>query len=398
MESDVRIEGGTLGPYIQISIASIMFILILPFINWKKFKFLKNKWVYVVIIMSVVSLINPYNVATFSTLVFLYFFIIHILLFEAFYNIMDRSQIIKGIFDGLILLCIIQFILAICFPVFQISTVTKIFHESAEIGATRYGQRDGAVGMFSHPGSLALFILIASSFFMSCSLNLFNRKKSNFILVINSITLILTYSRTAYLVYVSTLFIIYYIYKNPQNNLFSFRNIFKVILPITGILIWVIYFSPLNNYFLNSNIEDMAETRMIYYYISYQAFLKSPALGVGFNAHRDFLTHNISLINSATLDPFISENPIHNIHLILLVEVGLIGFILWIFFLIYNITKSKYDLATNKNKLLSLSVIGIILAISFYGLTGWAPFSITILPFLLIFIYFSIRFRDLLAN
>lgn len=385
--------GGTLGPDIRITVALILTVLISPFIKIRKNVDNKSYWVKTVGFFILIALLNPFNHSFIPTLAFIIFFLTHIILFELFYSFLNKDELIKAIFDAFFMLCMMQFPLAVCFPFLGMKSVTLPFQDAAERLATRDGQRDGAVGIFIHPGYLALFMVMTSAFFLACYLSRYKRNTSLFILIINTLTLILTYSRTAYLVHVFDLFAVYFIFKNAKSKLFSIVNLFRFVLPISIIITWVIFFSPLSDNFLNSNVDSMAESRLIFYYMAFEIFKFSPFIGVGLNTHRDFLISHGYIIRSLTKDPFYFNNPIHNVHLIVLVENGIIGFICWLVFLFRSFFRAKNDVADNKNIILSLTLIGVIIGYAAYGMTGWAPFSATMLPFLLFFAFFTIRYR-----
>ncbi len=387
--------GGTLGPDVRITVAIILLFIVLPYFKSKFDSFKKNKWVNVIYLLCAISFINPYNISYISTLTFVVFFVSHIFLFEFFYSFLNKEQLIKGIYDALFMLCIIQFPLAICFPLLGIHSVTVPFQDDAELLATRHGQRDGAVGTFQHPGFLSFFVLIASCFFLACYLKKYNKLPSLGIIVLNTFTLILTYSRTAYLVYIFDLSAVYFFYKNAAKPILSLLNIIRFILPVSLIILWVIFYSPLSDNFLDSNIDEMADVRLVFFAIALDAFKISPIIGVGLNAHRDFIRHHSSLVTALSYDPFFFNNPIHNVHLVVLVETGLIGFILWIIFLLTSVFKAKNDIANKKNEILSLSHIGVIIAVVAYGMTGWAPFSLTMLPIIFFFTFFTIKYRGI---
>ena len=388
--------GGTLGPDVRITVALILLILVVLFFRKKEFSFKKNRWIIFIYFFIVLSFLNPFNHSPVPTLAFVVFFLSHILLFEFFYGFLTRDQVIKGIYDGLLTLCLIQFPLAICFPLLGMQSVTIPFQDTGEEGALRNGaglERAGAVGIFPHPGVLSLFTLIASCFFLACYLKKHNKTTSLLILFLNTCTLILTYSRTAYLVYLFDMAAVYFFYKNAHKPILSLLNLVRFVLPVGLALIWVIFYSPLSNTFLDSNIDAMADVRLIFYAIAFDASQRSPIIGVGINTHRDFLLHNSTLITSLSYNPFFFQNPIHNIHLIVLVELGVIGLVFWIAFLFTSIFKAKTDIANKNNEILSLSHIGVIIAIIFYGMTGWAPFSLTILPIFLFFTFFTVKYR-----
>ncbi len=386
---------GTVQPIYIISIAILMIFAVLPYAKRRFFNysFKLNNWINIFILMLILSFLNPFNTFYTGTWVLAIFFLSNILLFKLLGSFLDESDVVNGLFDGLMWLAYAQFFLALCFPILGISAVTKLFHEAAEIWATRLDTRSGAVGFFNHPGRLALFMVISSAFFLSTYLYNFRRKASLICLVLCLLTLFLTYSRTSYLAAIITLSVCFYIDKNAQKNIFSVGNILKFVVPTMLILVYLVAYSPLSSMFLQSDSSDQYDNRMVHFLMAFNIFEASPYIGVGLNAHLSYLSQHLGIVNQITMDDFFAVNPIHNIHLIILSEIGVLGFLLWIGFLFGNILKAKKEIKEGQNEVLSLSLIGLFVAYIIYGLTGWAPFSTAILPLFLFITFFSIKYR-----
>ncbi|WP_426484144.1 O-antigen ligase family protein [Flavobacterium sp. 2] len=395
LQGNLKTFAGTLGTNLNITIP---LLIVLFFFLFSKFK-IKQKvkysiWIKGIFAIYVISLLNPYNTAKFATFVSALFLVSHLIFFIYIFKNLTHREIILALYDGFMIICILQFFLAICFPLLGISQVTTIFHDSAGESATRMGTREGAVGLFVHPGNVALYTTVVSTFFLGCYLRNYKKKKSLIILVLNVITLILTYSRTAYLVFVIDMAIVYYICTNAEKAIFTIRNVIKFILPLSLALIYLVFFSPLSATFLESDANEMLDARMMHWFMGFQIFNTSPLIGVGINGHLEYMFTNFNLFGGKIIDDFFWENPIHNIHLIVLVETGLIGFVFWIFFIFSNISKAKKDIARKRNLILSATQIGTLIGVLLYGITGWAPFSNSILPFLLMVSFFTIQYRN----
>lgn len=387
---------GTLGNKIYFLFPLILSIIFIPFIKYRKVNIYKNKqngWIWGLSLLIVISIFYTSSNSIIGTVVFTNFIFSHIIFFFLIFYSLKKKEVIMGIYEGLFFLCILQFLLALCFPLLKMDFVTTLFQATGEEGAKRMDTRSGAIGVFSHPGNLALFSICTATFFISSYLNNYKKKVSLFLLICCTITLILTYSRTAYLVYAFDLFLLVYIHRNAAKNLFTIANFFKFILPIAFFFIWLILFSPFTDLFLESDANSQIDNRMVHYLMATKLFFESPIFGVGLNSHLEYLSKKFSIINSVTLDSFFSENPIHNIHLLVLAEAGIFGLLMWFYFLISNGFKAKASYAKKENMLLSLTQLGIIVAFCTYGITGWAPFSQSILPLFLFFSFFSIKYR-----
>lgn len=385
---------GTLGVNLDIIVPFLLFLVLFFSPKLKiRSKIEFSIWFKIMLLIILISFLNPFNTSVFGTIIFSSFLLSHFLFFIYIFKTLTKKEIIFGFFDGFFILCVLQFILAICFPLLGIKEVTTLFHSTAGEWATRMDTRVGAVGFFKAPGNLALYTTIASSFFVGCYLNDFKKKISLLVLLINVVTLILTYSRTSYLVFIADIFIVSFIFKNAKIKIFTLSNFFKYIIPMLMVLIYVVFFSPLSDSFLKSDANEMLDARMIHWLMGFQTFISSPLIGVGLNSHLEYMFSHFNLFRGQIIDDFFWENPIHNIHLIVLVETGLLGFIIWFAFIFDNISKSKNNIAHNRNKILSATQIGTIVGISAYGITGWAPFSAGIFPFVLMLSFFAIQFR-----
>lgn len=388
--------GGAIGNTFQILLPMVLSLILIPTYNFKisEITFDKKSWPIIFLILFALSIINPLNDAKGASIILFVFVLSHFIFFKVIGSSLTEDDVIKGTFDGLIILCAIQFILAICFPLLGISAVTGLFYDIAENGSTRSGTRPGAVGTFTYPGNLALFISIASSFLLGSYLTNYRKKTSLIFLLLNGITVFLTYSRTSYITLTFNLLFIYFIFKNVRNNIFSIGNIFKFLIPIIIILGWVIFFSPFSDIFLKSDAEEMYLARLAHFLMAFDIFESSPLIGAGMNAHLEYFASHSVTMNSIDLNnTFLMANPIHNIHLIVLAENGIFGLIFWLSFFIYNINEAKVRIANDSgNKIFQLSLIGLLVSFAIYGITGWAPFSSGILPFFLYFTFFATKY------
>ncbi|MEO5893974.1 MAG: O-antigen ligase family protein [Ferruginibacter sp.] len=390
-------QAGTFGTQAYIYLPLILLVVAWPFFTFNKDLYYgkSNLWMIFVIILIAFSLFNPLTVSNYFVGIFCIFFFSHILFFKFLLKGFNKVELIKGIFDGFMVLCVCQFFLAICWPVLGITSVTTIFHVVGERTATRTGGRPGALGFFVHPGNLALFTIIATAFFQACFLNNNNKRLSAALILLNICTIFLTYSRTSYIVFTLVLLFVYFINKTANKPLFTLKNIFNFVLPAAVISGWIVFLSPLSSLFLKNDSDVQLDNRMIHWNMALKIFPTSPLMGVGINSHLEYFSKNFSLFNSMIIDDeFFWQMPIHNVHLLILVETGLAGLLLWFIFAVSSISSAKKDVANNRNEILSLTHMGLIVAFFLYGITGWAPLSDSILPYLLFFSFFTIKYRN----
>ncbi len=395
---EFKILSGSLGSQMYIFNTFLMFCCFLPLFAFriKLELFSKDvRWIAVTLSLFLLSFANSNNDNINGTFIAFSFFISHILFFSLLFTNVSYNNLIKGITDGFVILGTLNFLLAICFPVLNLKAVTTLFHVTGDIGATRMGShaREGAIGLFSHPGALALYSTISSIFFLFKILKNKGSQVSKLIFLLNLATIILTFSRTTFLVYALVIFLTYYIVKNPRTPIFSLKNVLRIFIPLGLVFLWLIVFSPLSDIFLESDVNAQFDNRTLHWLMAIEGFKQSPIFGVGLNTHLIYFSKHPTVLKNLELTPFFLENPIHNIHLILLVEVGIVGFLLWVWFLVTGISGAKKDISNGINPLLSVTKIGTIIVFIFYGLTGWAPLSLNILPYFLFIIYFASKYR-----
>ncbi|MEO3403540.1 O-antigen ligase family protein [Mucilaginibacter sp. CAU 1740] len=367
-------------------IASVVLLVLQK--NKNLFYLYKNeRWVMWIVILIAISFINPFNVARWGTVAFAIALLSYILFFRLIYNKLNPLQILNGIFGSFLLLCVLNFCLAILYPVLNVSFVTTIFQEGGDMWATRNGTRAGAIGIFVTPANLGLFSVIASGFFFASYLNGFKKKLSLIVLVITGITIILTYSRTSYITLVVILIMLFYIFKNADKPLLSLKSFFLGVLPAAIVLYWLVFLSPFSATFLKTDADDMYQARLDHWTMGMDIFHHSPVIGVGINSHLEFVNRSPEM-SKVIHNEFLTSNPIHNTHLIILCETGIIGFALWLIFIIITLRQAKSNIAQNVNTILSLTQIALITIYIIYGCTDWAPVSHSTFPLFLLFTYF----------
>ncbi|WP_184549759.1 O-antigen ligase family protein [Mucilaginibacter sp. FT3.2] len=268
-----------------------------------------------------------------------------------------------------------------------VTFVTTIFQAGGDLWATRNGTRAGAIGIFVTPANLGLFSVLASGFFYAAYLNGFKKKLSLVMLALAGVTIILTYSRTSYITLVVVLFTLYYIFKNADKPLLSLKSFLLGVLPAMVVLYWLVFLSPFSATFLKTDADDMYQARLDHWAMGLDIFKRSPIIGVGINSHLEFVNRSVDMSKQIHND-FLTSNPIHNTHLIILAETGIIGFAMWVIFLVTSILKAKINVANEVNAIFALTQIGLIMTYIIYGFTDWAPVSHSSFPIFLLFTYF----------
>ena len=149
--------------------------------------------------------------------------------------------------------------------------------------------------------------------------------------------------------------------------------------------------------------------RFVHWYIGWNAFIKNPILGTGLNAHLSFISDNkiIRLLGlKLSENDFYATNPIHNSHLIILCELGLLGGILWIWGFyslikinivsIIELNRNKIKYPTSHESMYAVSqnfAVLILIAYIVYAFIGWATMHYYTFVFVLISVFFSEKSR-----
>jgi len=385
--------GGTFTAKIFVTIPIVIYLALLLRIRIRvmHYSWENEKWVIICGGLLAISLFNPLNHAPISTFSLASLFCTYILCCRVFYRLLSPPQIISGIFAGLAFICITQFILAICFPLLGMKSVTYLFQAAGEEWATRRDSRSGAVGVFLHPGNLGLFLTIATAFLLGCFLNGYKKRLTFVLLVINVLTIFLTYSRSSYVALVIMSCVILFLHHSPGSKVFSLKTVLFGVLPGVFILLGFIFISPLGALFLSDNAAEMLQARVDHWKVALDIFSQSPVIGVGLNAHLEYISSQPLLLSNIH-NEFLTTNPIHNIHLIVLCEMGIIGIVIWILFIVNSVADARRNLAANNNMIFSLAKAGAVISFVIYGITDWAPFSQSVFPLFIILMFYGNKY------
>jgi len=345
------------------------------------------------LLIFILSYFNPANTFPLRTLLLFIRLIVFTGVLVLVSQMFTQKVVFKGIYDGFAGLVLLQFILAIAFPILGIKEVTNIFLEGAMDWAVEArGGRNSAIGIFGHPGNLALFMSVCIVMFYSFFLHNIRKRTSLFLLVLSVFTLFTSFSRSGLISSIISFLIISFVYKKPHRSFFSLKNL--VLLMVGGglLLLFVIVFTPIGEYFHNDDFSQMASARMIHWIAGYEVFIRHPLLGVGLNSHLTFFSEKLPI-----LDGFFARSPIHNIHIIILSEMGIFGFLLWFIFIIKSIRDAQKQLTLSMHReasALNLTLIGALVSYFIYGFFGWAPFANEQLSVLFLIYYFAFNYKS----
>ncbi len=363
-------------------ITPVFFILMQQRMQWK---LLPIPWYVLlgIIIFCAVNIMNPNNMAVSSTIIALAQLLCYIIFLYIICSCVTIESMMRGIYEGLLYTTILQAFLTVCYPILGITQVVDLFREEVSIRAE---QRPGAPGTFNHPNSLGGYMAFVITFFTSCYLMGYYKRKSLILSIVAFFVLIFTFSRTALLATIAAVIVLIVIYKTRHSSIFTIRNIFTIILPLLLGSVALIFLTPIRNSFIGSNMDEMMLARLLHFYCGYEIITEHPFIGVGLNAHLEYIRNTISFgsmfgdVNKIfwRAEEFMFSNPIHNILLICLSEFGIIGTLPVIFFAVRRLLRIKKNIngeGVEAYKILSLFSIGLICCIGIHGMADWAPFS-----------------------
>ncbi|MBR0023110.1 MAG: O-antigen ligase family protein [Muribaculaceae bacterium] len=395
---------GSFGPSFRLESHAIFFFILLIIIaqqhSWK----IRSPRTIVLIVALVYSLyiiFNPFNTVRPSALIALEYFIFYLIFLYLLSQCFELKTIIEGIYAGFSITVMLHFALAILFPVLGIDAAVTIFNSSAMI---RGVERIGTPGTFGHPNTLGAFASYYFIFFFSCVLAKFKTKKSIIFAVLALIVIFLTASRSALVASLIGAIAIVGLYVFRKHKIFSPSTILKGGLPFIAILAVIWFTSPIKTLFTDiENLEEMSYARLMHYYCAGEIISDHPLVGVGLNSHLKYLVDNSALIDLEKTfentdieiwDPetFMFENPIHNIWLILLCELGIIGTIPIFFYIGRFFYKFKKRIAQNDaqyHHIILNTTLGIIVCLIVHGMSDWTPLTQTCLNVSLLFLYLS---------
>lgn len=339
------------------------------------------------------SYLNPANTIQLHTLLLFIRLFLFLGVFVLISQVFKRDIVFKGIFDGFAGLVFLQFVLAIAYPILGIKEVTNLFLDGAMHWAVEgRGGRNSAIGIFGHPGNLALFMTVCIAMFYSCFLHNINKRGALFFLGLSIVTLFLTLSRSGLLAIIISFPIMFIVYRKPDRSVFSLRNILIFVFGSSLLLLLIIALTPIGDYFHDDNFADMGSARMIHWVAGYEVFIRNPLLGVGLNTHLNYFAEQLPI-----LDGFFARSPIHNIHIIILSEMGLLGLLFWFAFIVKSIKSSQRQLTLSPHRevsALNLTLIGVVTNYFIYGFFGWAPFANEQLSIFFLIYFFAYNYKE----
>lgn len=346
------------------------------------------------------AMLNPYNLSRRATLVEVFYMLSFGVFIYLFANSFSVKTVVRGIYMGLAFTVILHMLLAILYPIMGMESAIKLFDSEA---ATRNDDRMGAVGTMGHPNVLGTYVSYYFIFFCACFLTAYRRRESAIYAGMSFIIIVLSASRSALLAAVVALVLIVVCYVYRRYKLLSFQSLLKGIVPL-GLFIALLLYGPLNFLFNDvENLDEMTTSRLMHYYCGYEIFQDHPLVGVGLNSHLIYLGENSSAVMFEQVfdmtdiwqpEEFMFNNPIHNIWIILITELGLIGSLPILAFVFWYAATFKLRTRRSVNRyfnIINISGFGVVCCWLVQGNSDWAPLTPQVLNLSLMFVALSLN-------
>ncbi len=181
-------------------------------------------------------------------------------------------------------------------------------------------------GTFPHPNIFAGYLVFAIFSMMQFFKN--SPKISSFFISIFLLALFLTFSRTGFVAFIVGFSVFSLFVLNKLDKFKLLKRVFFVVIG-AAFLLFILKAFPLFIDRINSVYDLSLQYRIIYLVIGFAIFFHNP-FGVGVGNFTDVM-QNFSLLK---LSPW-EIQPVHNIFVLVLSEVGIIGFMVLVSFLVY---------------------------------------------------------------
>lgn len=346
------------------------------------------------------TILNPYNISRPQTVIAVFYLCSFAVFMYLFTNCFNVRNVVNGIYMGLSMTVVLHLFLAICYPVMGMEFAIKLFDVDA---ATRANDRIGANGTFSHPNVLGTYASYYFMFFAACFLTAYKRRQSAVFAGMSVLVIVLSTSRSSLLAVAVSLVAVVVLYVFRRYRLLSFQSVLKGIIPL-AIIIALLLYGPLSFLFSDlENLDEMATSRLLHYYCGYEIFMDHPLIGVGLNSHLVYLMENGSAVMFEQVfdmtdiwqpEEFMFTNPIHNIWIILIDELGLVGalpIIVSVFYYIFTFKRRTRQSRNRYYNILNITGLGVACCWLVQGNSDWAPLTPQVLNLSLMFVALSLN-------
>jgi O-antigen ligase len=307
------------------------------------------------------------------------------------------KTIVTGIYYGFAVTVGLHAVLAVCFPLLGMGFMATIFNHHASI---REASRCGSPGTFGHPNVLGTYASYYMMFFVSCAMAKYKMKESIMFSALAIFVIFLSGSRSALLAVFFGVLMLVVFYVLRRYSVLNPKIFLWGVVPTVVIIGLLFFFTPLSDMFSDtSNLDEMSTARLMHYYCATEIIKAHPWLGVGLNSHLKFLladkTIDINAVFGAEYwmpEDFMFTNPIHNVWLSLLAELGIVGFTPIVVYVVNFFRTFKKKIKNSQSIFYTISVmtaLGIISCLLVQGNSDWAPETPQVLNITILFLFLA---------
>lgn len=276
------------------------------------------------------SYLTPYNQSRYATsmallVVLQIFFVVYVIK-----TYIPSKLIVKCLYDGFFVIVLLNAFISITYVLMHIDFIQNLFinfEGSIREGAT-YRR---AYGTTNQPNRLGALCALISMFFLSCYCFGYKKRLSLCLIGTAFVIILLSQSRSAFSASLFASAFVYIILQYKGNKL----NMSKLVLYSITLFLCYFLFSDLTivqeMFNKNSNVGDMQEARMGHYALGWMCVEESQYMGVGINDNTHYLYYAIKNFGYET---WLYMHSIHSVHMGILAELGVVGVILWLYFIL----------------------------------------------------------------
>ena len=227
-----------------------------------------------------------------------------------------------------------------------------------------------AYGTAPHPNVLAIFLLVSIFclyyLYLTRTPRMGVRMIQMTLLFILMLGLFLTFSRAVIIVFVagSLLFLLiaFFKFKELKFKIIGLFLLFTVVCLLFTILFWPEFQAR----FLGTSLGEQAVTLRVYYNdIALSAIQEKPILGLGLGNFTWYLFNNYQF------EEFWLYQPVHNLYLLIAVEIGIIGLIVFLIFIAKILLKGLRQVFRREILLTAYCLLGTFLALALIDHYFW---------------------------
>ena len=342
----------------------------------------------VISLLLIYSYFTPLNCSQTATTICLFLFVQLFIVVYVAKTCITEKVFLKAIYDGFLVIVAIELLISFPFVFWGIDTFQSLFVADL-VGSiresTNYRMAMGTTFHHNRLGGLCAYFFV---FFLSCWMFGYKKTKSIYLTLFSIIVLVLSQSRTAILATLVSLFYLCFLYLYKLNKLSFFRIFLFFSISFIGIIVFF-NIDIVNEMFFRSNAVEMKDVRQEHYLMSWLILIRNHFLGCGMNSNTHYMYYEFA---NNGFESWLYMHSIHNIHLIIAVETGVIGFVLWIYYVISrNLRILKCPLQKMNNPIYWFTFIGMLTVMIVHGTADYVQLHYQYLMILCLFGAFYVK-------